>query len=138
MRDLVEGITMSREFLGRGWKFPVGLNSRGSIEESLYEDDVEEAIKIIIATSRGERVMMPEFGCGIYDYVFESPDITTRCLVEESVRDSLITWEPRIELNNVSVSTDESAGNKLLIEVSYTVRSTNTERNLVYPFYLKE
>lgn len=129
---------MSREFLGRGWKFPVRLNSRGSIEESLYEDDVTEAIKIIIATSMGERVMMPEFGCGIYDYVFESPDITTRSLVEESVRDALISWEPRIELNNVSVSTDESDGNKLLIDVSYTVRSTNAKRNLVYPFYLEE
>lgn len=129
---------MSREFLGRGWKFPVRLNSRGSIEESLYEDDVKEAIRIIIATSMGERVMMPEFGCGIYDYVFESPDITTRSLVEESVRDALISWEPRIELNNVSVSTDESVGNKLLINVSYTVRSTNAERNLVYPFYLEE
>jgi uncharacterized protein len=129
---------MSKEFLGRGWKFPVRLSSRGSIEESEYEEDVAEAIKIIIATSMGERVMMPEFGCGISDYVFESPDITTQCLVEESVRGSLISWEPRIELNNVSVSTDESVGNKLLIEVSYTVRSTNTEYNLVYPFYLKE
>lgn len=129
---------MSREFLGRGWKFPVRLSSRGEIEESEYEEDIEEAIKIIIGTSMGERVMMPDFGCGIYDYVFESPDIVTKSLVEESVRNSLMSWEPRIELNSVSVSTDESAGNKLLIDISYTVRSTNTERNLVYPFYLKE
>lgn len=129
---------MSKEFLGRGWKFPVKLSSRGSIDESQYEDDVSEAIKIIIATSMGERVMMPEFGCGIYDYVFESPNTTTLGLVEASVRSSLIYWEPRIELNDVSVSSDESEGNKLLIKVGYTVRSTNNEYNLVYPFYLKE
>lgn len=129
---------MSRDFLGRGWKFPVRLSPKGEIEESEYEEDIEEAIKIIIGTSMGERVMMHDFGCGIYDYVFESPDIVTKSLVEESVRNSLVSWEPRIELNSVSVSTDESAGNKLLIDISYTVRSTNTERNLVYPFYLKE
>ena len=129
---------MSREFLGRGWKFPVRLNFSGCIEESEYEEDVDEAIKIILATCMGERVMMPDFGCGIYDYVFETPGTTTQYLVEESVRQSLTAWEPRIELNSVSVSVDEFEANKLLIEVSYTVRSTNTEYNMVYPFYLKE
>jgi phage baseplate assembly protein W len=129
---------MSKEFLGRGWKFPVKLSSRGTIDESQYEEDIQEAIKIIISTSMGERVMMPEFGCGIYDYVFESPNTTTLSLIEESVRTSLVLWEPRIELNNVSASIDEHEGNKLLIEVSYMVRSTNSEYNLVYPFYLKE
>ncbi|HSD57566.1 MAG TPA: GPW/gp25 family protein [Methanotrichaceae archaeon] len=129
---------MSKEFLGRGWKFPVKLSSRGTIDESQYEEDIQEAIKIIISTSMGERVMMPEFGCGIYDYVFESPNTTTLSLIEESVRTSLVLWEPRIELSNVSASVDEHEGNKLLIEVSYMVRSTNSEYNLVYPFYLKE
>jgi phage baseplate assembly protein W len=129
---------MSKEFLGRGWKFPVKLSSRGTIDESQYEEDIQEAIKIIISTSMGERVMMPEFGCGIYDYVFESPNTTTLSLIEESVRTSLVLWEPRIELSNVSASIDEHEGNKLLIEVSYMVRSTNSEYNLVYPFYLKE
>jgi phage baseplate assembly protein W len=129
---------MSKEFLGRGWKFPVKLSSRGTIDESQYEEDIQEAIKIIISTSMGERVMMPEFGCGIYDYVFESPNTTTLSLIEESVRTSLVLWEPRIELSNVSAFVDEYEGNKLLIEVSYMVRSTNSEYNLVYPFYLKE
>jgi phage baseplate assembly protein W len=129
---------MSKEFLGRGWKFPVKLSSRGTIDESQHEEDVQEAIKIIISTSMGERVMMPEFGCGIYDYVFESPNTTTLSLIEESVRTSLVLWEPRIELSNVSAFVDEYEGNKLLIEVSYTVISTNNEYNLVYPFYLKE
>ncbi len=129
---------MSKEFLGRGWKFPVKLSSRGTIDESQHEEDIQEAIRIIISTSMGERVMMPEFGCGIYDYVFESPNTTTLSLIEESVRTSLVLWEPRIELSNVSASVDEYEGNKLLIEVSYMVISTNNEYNLVYPFYLKE
>lgn len=129
---------MSKEFLGRGWKFPVKLSSIGSIDESQYEVDIKEAIKIIATTSMGERVMLPEFGCGIYDYVFESPNTTILGLIKESVRNSLIKWEPRIDLNDVSVSMEGSDKNKLLIEVSYTVRTTNNQYNLVYPFYLKE
>ncbi|OPY55028.1 MAG: Gene 25-like lysozyme [Methanosaeta sp. PtaU1.Bin060] len=129
---------MSKEFLGRGWKFPVKLSSIGSIDESQYEVDIKEAIKIIATTSMGERVMLPEFGCGIYDYVFESPSTTILGLIQESVRNSLIKWEPRIDLNDVSVSMEGSDKNKLLIEISYTVRTTNNQYNLVYPFYLKE
>ncbi len=129
---------MSKEFLGRGWKFPVRLSSTGSIDESQYEVDIKEAIKIIATTAMGERVMLPDFGCGIYDYVFESPNATMLGLMEESVRTAMIKWEPRIDVNSVSVSMEGSDKNKLLIELNYTVRSTNNQYNLVYPFYLKE
>jgi len=129
---------MSKEFLGRGWKFPVKLSSTGSIDESQYEDDVKEAIKIIATTSMGERVMLPEFGCGIYDYVFESPNATILGLIEESVRNSLIKWEPRIDVNSVSISMEGTDKNMLLIGLTYTIRTTNNQYNLVYPFYLKE
>jgi len=129
---------MSKEFLGRGWKFPVQLSSAGSIDVSEYEVDVKEAIEIIATTAMGERVMLPDFGCGIYDYVFESTNATILGLIEESVRNSLLKWEPRIDVNSVSVSLDETENSKLLIGVTYTVRSTNNQYNLVYPFYLKE
>ncbi len=129
---------MSKEFLGRGWKFPVRLNSTGSIDESQSEVDIKEAIKIIATTAMGERVMLPDFGCGIYNYVFESPNATMLGLMEESVRTAMIKWEPRIDVNSVSVSMEGSEKNKLLIELNYTVRSTNNQYNLVYPFYLKE
>ncbi len=129
---------MSKEFLGRGWKFPVRLNSIGSIDESQNEVDIKEAIKIIATTAMGERVMLPDFGCGIYDYVFESPNATMLGLVEDSVRTAMIKWEPRIVVNSISVSMDGSEKNRLLIELNYTVRSTNNQYNLVYPFYLKE
>lgn len=129
---------MSKEFLGRGWKFPVGLNSTGSIDESQGEVDIREAIKIIATTAMGERVMLPDFGCGIYNYVFESPNATMLGLMQESVRNAMIKWEPRIIVNSVSVSMEGSERNTLLIELNYAVRSTNNQYNLVYPFYLKE
>lgn len=129
---------MSKEFLGRGWKFPVRLSATGSIDESQNEVDIKEAIKIIATTAMGERVMLPDFGCGIYNYVFESPNATMLGLIEDSVRTAMIKWEPRIVVNNVSVSMEGSEKNKLLIELNYTVRSTNNQYNLVYPFYLKE
>ena len=82
--------------------------------------------------------MQPDFGCGIYDYLFESTDDANLRMMEESVKDSLIIWEPRIDLNDVTAFLDESEDGKVLINVSYTVRTTNNEFNLVYPFYLRE
>lgn len=129
---------MAKEFLGRGWKFPVRMNSRGIIDVSEYEVSIKEAINVILKTSKGERVMQPDFGCGIYDYLFESTDDANLRMMEESVKDSLIIWEPRIDLNDVTAFLDESEDGKVLINVSYTVRTTNNEFNLVYPFYLRE
>ena len=95
---------MAKEFLGRGWKFPVQVDSRGRIAMSDFEDDIRESIRIILSTSKGERVMRPDFGCGIHEFVFASINTTTIGLIESSVREALITWEPRIELLKVLVS----------------------------------
>jgi len=129
---------MAREFLGIGWKFPVNVNSAGKIAVSLYEKDVREAVEIILATSKGERAMHPDFGCGINDFVFESPNAATRGMMEESVKDSLVLWEPRIEVRDVEVHEDASDAGKVLVSITYSVRATNNEFNLVYPFHLKE
>jgi len=127
---------MAKEFLGRGWKFPVNTDSRGRIDMSEYEQDIREAIMIILGTSKGERLMRPDFGCGIHDLVFEPANSPTTTLVERSVREALTLWEPRIELIKVEVSPENAADGKLLVDVSYKVRSTNNRFNLVYPFYL--
>lgn len=127
---------MAKEFLGKGWKFPVGVNSTGKVEMSQYETDIREAIWIILSTSRGERVMRPDFGCGIYDFVFAPINTATIAMIESSIREALTAWEPRAELTNVDISTDEADEGKLLISIDYRVRSTNNEFNLVYPFYL--
>jgi len=129
---------MAREFLGRGWKFPVKVNSEGKITMSEYEDDIKESIWIILSTSKGERVMRPDFGCGINDFVFSSIDSSTLALIESTVREALILWEPRIEVIDVKVSTDKIKESKLIISIDYEVRRTNNQFNLVYPFYLTE
>lgn len=129
---------MAKEFLGRGWKFPVNVNSEGKTTMSEYEEDIREAIWIILSTSKGERVMRPDFGCGINDFVFSSIDTSTLALIESTVREALILWEPRIEVINVKVSTDMIKEGKLIVNIDYEVRRTNNQFNLIYPFYLTE
>ena len=129
---------MAKEFLGRGWTFPVGVDTpTGRISMSEYDKDIQQAIWIILATAKGERVMQPNFGCGIHNFVFATLSMATIGLVESSVREALIRWEHRIDLNEVKVSADRHNIDTLLIEINYRVRKTNTESNLVYPFYLQ-
>jgi phage baseplate assembly protein W len=129
---------MAKEFLGIGWKFPVGVDSNGSIRMSVYEEDIKEAILIILSTSKGERVMRPDFGCGIHEYTFEAINSSVLGLIESSVREALIKWEPRIETINIKASTEELYNGKLLINIEYIVSTTNNRFNMVYPFYLTE
>jgi phage baseplate assembly protein W len=129
---------MAKDFLGRGWKFPVGMDGSGSISLSEYEQDIKESIWIILSTSKGERVMRPDFGCGIHDLMFASLNLSTLGLVESSVREALARWEPRIDLLDVKASPEEAEAGKLLVYIRYQVRTTNNQFNLVYPFYLQE
>ncbi len=128
----------STEFLGRGWAYPVDTAARGRIALSEREADVEASIRIILGTAKGERVMRPSFGCGIHEYVFATVDSTTLNRIRTEVRDALVEWEGRIEVRSVDVSIDDIDAGKLLVRVEYRIRSTNTEFNLVYPFYLEE
>jgi phage baseplate assembly protein W len=128
----------TRAFLGVGWKFPVRVNVRGGISLSRHEQDIEEAIWIILSTAKGERVMEPDFGCGIHDYVFAPNNPGTRGSITYEVQKALSEYEPRIEITNVRVDSFPESDNKLLIYVDYRVRANNTKRNLVYPFYLQE
>ncbi|HVF49282.1 MAG TPA: GPW/gp25 family protein [Pyrinomonadaceae bacterium] len=129
---------MPKDFLGRGWKFPVEVDATGKIALSEYEDDVREAIRIVLMTAKGERVMRPTFGAGLHDFVFASMSATTIGKIQQAVQDALLEWESRIELRAVEVEADRSETGKLLINVDYRVRATNTRFNLVFPFYLKE
>lgn len=130
---------MAKEFLGRGWKFPVMVDATtGTIATSEYEQDIKESIWIILSTSKGERVMRPDFGCGIHDLVFAPINTITTNLVENTVREALTLWEPRIELIKVEASTEGADEGKLPVSIDYRVRATNNRFNLVYPFYLKE
>jgi Bacteriophage baseplate protein W len=127
---------MTVAYLGVGWGFPVQLDGSGAIATARYEESVRQSIWIILGTSKGERVMRPDFGCGIYDLVFEVNSASTSGKVAQAVREALLVQEPRIDLRNVQV---ESSGNgdALLIHIEYEVRITNNVFNLVYPFYLQ-
>ena len=129
---------MAKEFQGIGWTYPVGTKMNGDIGMSQFEDDIREAIPIILGTAKGERVMRPDFGCGIHDLVFAPINTATITLVENSVREALTVYEPRIELIKVEALSDRAEEGKLLVNIDYRVRSTNSRFNLVYPFYLKE
>jgi phage baseplate assembly protein W len=134
----MNGTDSEKAFLGQGWAFPPCVEADGEIEIVAYEEDIRQAILIILRTNYGERVMRPDFGAGLDDFVFEPLSETTKQLVKQRVEESLIDWEPRIVVEEVSVNVDQAALGKLLIAITYRVRATNTLHNLVYPFYLQE
>lgn len=126
-----------RAFLGTGWAFPVHLDDEGEMAMVSYEEDIRQAILLILETNPGERVMNPDFGAGLQALVFEPLNTTTLALARHRVEQALITWEPRIDKITVTVTTEPRKG-KMLMEIRYRVRETNTFYNLVYPFYLQE
>jgi uncharacterized protein len=127
-----------KDFLGRGWKFPIQLDEQGHIALSDYEENVREAVQIILLTFAGERVMRPDFGSDLHDYVFSQMTATTIGAVQAAVRDALVKWEPRIQVLSVDVQPDQSDLARMLINLEYRVRATNTRFNQVFPFYLPE
>jgi phage baseplate assembly protein W len=128
-----------KAWLGRGWAFPVRIDpATGGIAVSEYEADIRQSIRIILGTSRGERVMRPDFGCGIHDLVFEVVDVSTLTRVETSVREAMAKFEARIEVLSVFVDPRDAAEGALTVELEYRVRRTNQIGNLVFPFYFRE
>jgi phage baseplate assembly protein W len=127
-----------REHLGVGWKFPLRVNADGGFSYSRDEEDIREAIWIILGTARGERQMEPQFGCGIHDYVFAAIGDGLLGDVAFHVREALTRWEPRIDVLDVRVEQAPGLESTLLIRVDYRVRANNSFQNLVYPFYIRE
>lgn len=123
-------------FLGQGWSFPPVVNGAGGMAMTVGEKDIEASIRVILATAKGERVMRPEFGSIIQGFVFSPNNATTHGLLSYHVSDALRQWEPRIDLISVDAMADPSEPAQVRIEISYKVKQTNDERNLVYPFYL--
>jgi len=132
---------MSKKFLGRGWHFPVKIDGAKDGEKKIvdveYEESVRQAIWIILSTAKGERVMRPDFGCGLHDLVFAVNNASTIGLAEFEVEEALRLWEPRIEVLDVEGASSGNNGEKLFIDISYRVRTTDNRFNLVYPFYLQ-
>jgi Bacteriophage baseplate protein W len=129
---------VSKPFLGVGTGFPLQVDTdTGSIVRAAYEESVRQSILIILGTAKGERVMRPDFGCGIHDLVFENLSSALVGRVQQAINEALLRLEPRIDVTSVEVEKGD-AGNVLLIHIEYEVRATNNAFNLVYPFYLDQ
>jgi phage baseplate assembly protein W len=124
------------EIIGSGLAFPLQVDRRGGIALARDETDIEQAIELILGTAPGERPMRPEFGCGVHDFVFDSIDASTIGRMENAIRDALDHWEPRVVVETVDFDLSDVDEGRLMIDIGYRIRVTNTIRNLVYPFYV--
>ncbi len=128
----------AKAFLGVGWAFPLAVDASADFELAVYEEDIRQSILIILGTNPGERVMRPTFGAGLSDFLFAPMNATTFASVRLQVQEALVDWEPRIIVQDVTVTPDPVETRVLSISATYQVRATNTVQNLVYPFYLDD
>jgi len=133
----VDNRIRDRDYIGQGLAFPLQISQQGGLALARGTNDIEQAIRIILGTSRGERVMRPEFGCRIHELVFAPNNATTRRLVAYYVEEALTRWEPRVTLKEVNVVADQARDGALLVEIKYQVKDTYDERSIVYPFFLQ-
>ena len=137
-QDPVEGddVADGADFIGRGILWPLRVDQSGSIALGSGADDINASIRMAIITAPGERVMRPQFGCRIWDLLFEPINANTLGLMAEAVRDAVSQWEPRVDLEDVRVEPDPASPERVTIDLSYRVKATNDRRNLVFPFYV--
>jgi uncharacterized protein len=149
----------NQDFIGKGWRFPIKVNARGCLEWSDGPNRIRDAIWIIIKTSLNERLMRPKFGAGVDDFVFESNSEINRVQLSAAIKSALLEWEPRIELDDVRVTSGWQAADsrtealdseqaikdrataldsQVVVSIEYRLRTTNEMFNVVLPFYLEE
>src|SRR6476659_2006425 len=124
------------DFVGAGWAFPLATDATGGVALVVREREIEEAIRLILSTSPGERPMRPEFGCRVHEHVFAPANAATAGAIAGDVRDALEQWEPRIDVDDVRVSCEKSESGTLYIDIHYRIRGYNDPRNLVFPFFI--
>lgn len=128
-----------KSFLGTGWGFPPTFDRQLKGVKLLSDlEDINSSLEILLSTKLGERVMVPDYGCNLDDLVFESMDISTETFITELIRNSILYHEPRIDLESVEYVKDNVNEGVLLIQIEYTVRTTNSRSNFVFPFYKTE
>jgi hypothetical protein len=130
---------IGKSFLGRGWGFPIEFDPVSKAVRMVSdEDDIEESLRILFSTRPGERVMQPAYGCALHALVFEVINERTLSEIREAIERAVLFFEPRIRLDGIVVDTEQVYEGLLRIRVDYTIRSTNTRSNVVYPFYFRE
>jgi uncharacterized protein len=128
---------INQSFLGTGWSFPPTFHQDGTVEMVSEEEDIVQSLEIILSTRPAERIMQPDFGCELSQFMFEEISQSTITGIRGIISDALLYHEPRIDVEDINIDDSEQEG-LLLISISYTVRSTNSRFNLVYPFYINE
>jgi phage baseplate assembly protein W len=131
-----EPVNYDATFIGRGFYWPMQVDHTGSIRLTDGAADLDRSMAVILATAPGERVMRPQFGCKIWDLLFEPITANLLGLMAQAVRDALAQWEPRVEVVDVRPEPDANDHTLIMINVTYRVKATNDRRNLVYPFYV--
>ena len=124
------------DFVGRGISFPMRVDQSGALALTGGGADIDGSLRMVLTTAPGERLMRPQFGCRIWDLLFEPINANTIGLMAESVKDAVSQWEPRIDLEDVQIEPDPRDHSRVMINLKYKVRATNDRRNLVYPFYV--
>ena len=134
---MADNNTRNREFIGQGWAFPLQISQQGGFALAKGVNDIEQAIRIVLGTIPGERMMRPEFGCRINELVFAPDNASTRKLAAYFVEEALKRWEPRIEVKEIEATSDPARDGALMIEIKYQVKDTYEPRSIVYPFFLE-
>lgn len=124
------------KLIGKGWGFPVHLDERNHIALTNEDNEISQAIYVILSTYPGERVMRPEFGCRIHDYVFAPANAATAAGIEAAAKEAILNWEPRVTLTSVKATPDPDADGLMMVEIKYELKSSRDPRALIFPFYL--
>jgi len=133
------GDTGAMDFLGRGWSFPPAFDiGAGSVEMTEGEEDIRRSLQVLLATTAGERVMQPRYGCNLDELLFESLDTTTRSLAKDRIRTAILYFEPRIDVRSIEIGMPDPGIGELLVSIEYVVRATNSRSNIVIPFHRNE
>ena len=134
--SLPAGAVEAASFIGRGISWPMGVDHTGAIALTSGAADLDRSIAVVLSTAPGERVMRPEFGCRIWELLFEPVTPTLIGQITEAVRAALAQWEPRVDAETIDAVPDEREHSLVQVHIAYRVRSTNDRRNLVFPFYV--
>jgi len=126
-------------FLGKGWSFPPEFNKQAKAVKMLDgEDDIESSLEILLSTSLGERVMLPDYGCRIDELLFKPLNLTLKTYIIDRIKVAILYHEPRIDVHKVAIEANKELDGEVLIHIDYVVRTTNSRKNKVFPFYKVE
>ena len=126
-------------FLGRGWSFPPSFSEKGGRTDMLQDEaDIRSSLEILLSTIPGERVMQPRYGCDLTPLLFEPVNTSLKTEITDRIKNSILFFEPRIEVTKIELKEDRILEGIVLIEIHYHVRSTNSRYNFVFPFYKAE